>query len=236
MSQAPLNPKNNLRLSDLTSDAAIATTDTLLYDKNSVVLPLQRARRLLVSEFITFLANLLIPTGVGLPWFGGAAPSGFLLLSGGTIGNAASGGTLRANADTAALFTLLYNNFAQTELPIQTSTGSASTRGGNAASDYASNKRLPVPDLRGRGFFGLDNIGGSTANRITSGGSGINGTTPGIAGGTESVTLLAANLPVTQNATNDVGAGSALKSAITQSATAISKMPPAFLGWWIVKL
>ncbi len=42
-----------------------------------------------------------------------------------------------------------------------------------------------VPDLRGRVTAGKDNMGGSAANRITSGNSGITGTTLGAAGGDE---------------------------------------------------
>lgn len=40
-----------------------------------------------------------------------------------------------------------------------------------------------LPDLRGRGLAGVDNMGGSAANRITSATSGITGTTLGAAGG-----------------------------------------------------
>lgn len=40
-----------------------------------------------------------------------------------------------------------------------------------------------LPDLRGRGIFGNDNMGGTPANRITSGGSGIAGSTIGATGG-----------------------------------------------------
>jgi microcystin-dependent protein len=42
-----------------------------------------------------------------------------------------------------------------------------------------------LPDLRGRMAAGKDNMGGTAANRITNGGSGIVGTTLGAAGGTE---------------------------------------------------
>ena len=42
-----------------------------------------------------------------------------------------------------------------------------------------------VPDMRGRVPAGLDNMGGSSANRITSGNSGITGTTLGAFGGDE---------------------------------------------------
>lgn len=52
-----------------------------------------------------------------------------------------------------------------------------------------------VPDLRGRGIFGIDNMGGSTASRITNAGSGIVGTTLGAAGGAQNVTLDATMIP-----------------------------------------
>ena len=52
-----------------------------------------------------------------------------------------------------------------------------------------------LPDLRGRTVAGVDNMGGSAANRITSGGSGITGTTLGAAGGTETHTLTTAQMP-----------------------------------------
>lgn len=42
-----------------------------------------------------------------------------------------------------------------------------------------------LPDGRGRALFGLDNMGGSAASRLTAGGSGITGTTLGASGGNE---------------------------------------------------
>jgi len=52
-----------------------------------------------------------------------------------------------------------------------------------------------VPDYRGRALFGDDNMGGTTAGRITSAGSGISGTTLGATGGAETVTLAQSDLP-----------------------------------------
>lgn len=46
-----------------------------------------------------------------------------------------------------------------------------------------------LPDLRGRTIAGKDDMGGTAANRITSGGSGITGTTLGAAGGAQTHTL-----------------------------------------------
>lgn len=51
-----------------------------------------------------------------------------------------------------------------------------------------------VPDLRGRAAFGLDNMGGTATNRVTSGGSGIDGTTIGTVGGEETHILTTSEL------------------------------------------
>lgn len=52
-----------------------------------------------------------------------------------------------------------------------------------------------VPDLRGRVVSGKDNMGGTTASRLTAAGSGITGTTLGNSGGTETHTLTIAQMP-----------------------------------------
>src|SRR5574342_348678 len=52
-----------------------------------------------------------------------------------------------------------------------------------------------LPDYRGRVGVGKDDMGGSAANRITSGGSGINGTTLGAVGGAETHTLTVGQIP-----------------------------------------
>ena len=53
-----------------------------------------------------------------------------------------------------------------------------------------------MPDLRGRTIAGKDNMGGTTASRLTAAGSGITGTTLGANGGTETHTLSEAQMPV----------------------------------------
>jgi microcystin-dependent protein len=52
-----------------------------------------------------------------------------------------------------------------------------------------------LPDIRGRIAAGKDNMGGTAANRLTAAGSGITGTTLGVAGGTETHTLTTAQSP-----------------------------------------
>lgn len=138
-----------------------------------------------VFSSITSLINSIIPTGITLDYVGTVAPSGYVLASGRTIGNALSGATERANADTINLFRLLWNTYANTILPV------SGGRGASADADFAANKTIQLLDGRGRTFAGRDNMGGVAANRITLAGSGINGTILGSGGGTETHSLSA---------------------------------------------
>lgn len=97
-----------------------------------------------------------IPTGQRGSFFRQTAPDGWIIGNGGTIGNASSGATTRANADTENLFTLFWNSFTNALLPVFNSDGSVSSRGASAAADYAANKRLRIFDLRTRYDRGAD--------------------------------------------------------------------------------
>lgn len=109
---------------------------------------------------LSYLNNTItqsgVPTGAVQGFRMKTAPSGWVKENGGTIGNAASGATTRANADTLNLFTNQWNNFDNTERPIQTSAGAATTRGASAAADFAANKRFPLADSRSRFMRGAD--------------------------------------------------------------------------------
>jgi len=104
-------------------------------------------------------------TGAVMPFLRSAAPTGWVKGNGGTIGDASSGGTTRANADTADLFALLWALDA-TNFPITDSAGSASSRGASAAVDYALHKRLPLPNLRAEFVRGLDDSRGVDTSRL----------------------------------------------------------------------
>jgi len=52
-----------------------------------------------------------------------------------------------------------------------------------------------IPDLRGRVIAGKDDMGGSSANRLTDANDGLNGDTLGDTGGGETQVLVTANLP-----------------------------------------
>jgi microcystin-dependent protein len=54
--------------------------------------------------------------------------------------------------------------------------------------------RPSLPDARGRTIAGRDDMGGSTASRLTNAGAGIVGTTLGVAGGSQTHTLVTAEL------------------------------------------
>jgi microcystin-dependent protein len=72
------------------------------------------------------------------------ADTGWVLMNDGTIGSASSGATTRANADTEALFTLLWTNTADAQCAVSTG------RGASAAADFAANKTIALPKALGR--------------------------------------------------------------------------------------
>jgi len=111
-----------------------------------------------------------------------------------TIGSATSGATERANADTQPLYEYLWNNFSNTLCPV---TGG---RGVSAASDFAANKSIATPDMRGYGPRGLDDMGSTPAGVITAG----TPTAAGSSGGSEKLTIPRSALPnVTLTLTTD---------------------------------
>ena len=74
--------------------------------------------------------------------------------------------------------------------------------------DYNSVKGSGITaDLRGRVGAGKDDMGGTAANRITSAGSGITGTTLDAAGGSQTQTLTQANLPSGVTLTTNIASG-----------------------------
>lgn len=119
-----------------------------------------------------------VPVGVVLPYAGSSAPSGFLLC----YGQAVSQSTY---ADLFAIIGTTYDEMWGASAP------SAGT--------------FRIPDYRGAGLFGKDNMGGSAANRITDAAVSIDGTVLGDTGGAQTVTLVEANLAAHTHGITDGG-------------------------------
>jgi hypothetical protein len=124
-----------------------------------------------------------IATGVRMGFTGKktSCPAGWVVSDGGTIGNAASNGTNRANADTQMLFTLLYNDYSDANLPMQTSGGVVVPRAtyASAALAFAANSAMQTVNY---------------TDVFATGVGGTNAPLPGVVGGGATV-LVAANLP-----------------------------------------
>lgn len=117
----------------------------------------------------------------------------WLRCDGRTIGNATSGGTARANADMHDLFVHLWSEFANTELVIEDSGGTPTTRGASAEDDWDADKRMPLLDVRGRTIAGMDDpTGADAANRVTDAEADVLG---GVMGA-ETHTLIQSELPI----------------------------------------
>lgn len=123
----------------------------------------------------------LIQTGMLALFYGIGVLSGYVRSNGRTIGNAGSGATERANADTQALWIFLYG--ADPNLVV------SGGRTGNALNDYNAGKQLTLPDYRGRAIAGLDDMGNAAAGRLTATWFGTSAIVLGAAGGLESRAL-----------------------------------------------
>jgi microcystin-dependent protein len=130
-----------------------------------------------VWRIITYsLSALPAISGANLTGLAGGTPAGVVAPFAGSSAPSGwllcSGGT--ANRTTfAALFAIIGTTYGA---------GDGSTTFG-------------LPDLRGRTVAGVDNMGGTAANRLTSGGSGISGTILGAAGGAETFTIGISQMP-----------------------------------------
>jgi len=111
------------------------------------------------------------------------APFGWVYMNDGSIGNASSSATARANIDCWPLFATLYVNVSDTYAPVsggRTAPGNTITA---AYTDWALNKRLTLPAVMGRAL-------GSAGT-----GSGLTARTLGQTAGAEAVTLSLGQIP-----------------------------------------
>ena len=109
--------------------------------------------------------------------FSTVADTGWVIADDGTIGNAASGASNRANADTANLYSKLWGQVSDTFAPV---TGG---RGANAAADFAANKKIALTKMLGRLLL------------IAGAGAGLTSRALGETLGGETFTIASGNLP-----------------------------------------
>ncbi len=111
-----------------------------------------------------------IPTGAMMDYWATTAPDGWVPAIGRTIGDATSGGVERANADTEALFTLLWNNTENSTLAVE-----PGGKGVSAAADFAAHKTITLPDCGGRVVAGNDEASSRLTSVIADSGIGSSG-------------------------------------------------------------
>lgn len=129
----------------------------------------------------------IFSTGDVKPRYAAGAHTGWVRCNALTIGSAVSGATERANADTQALFTHLWQNDAT--LPV------SGGRGATALADWNANKTIGVPDWRGCVIAGLDDMGGALAGRLSAAFFGNNPQALGSFGGVQYHALTLAEIP-----------------------------------------
>jgi microcystin-dependent protein len=119
--------------------------------------------------------SLLLPTGAGpIPWSRPTEPAGWIFCDGRVLLAASPYAALRA--------AYIADSFPYGE-------------------DGSGNPK--IPDMRGRVPAGVDNMGGTTAYRITTGRAEIDGTVLGAAGGWEGQTLSADQMPAHTHGVTD---------------------------------
>ncbi len=182
-------------------------------------------------------------TGLQLNYWGASLPTGYVWANGQTIGNASSNATGMADSGTEDLFSNFWG-LSSSLFPMFTSLGVPQARGGSAAADFAANYAITLPDCRERVEAGLGTMGGTTdPNRITTGGSGIAGSTLGASGGVETFALLTANLAIHNHASGSLvgsnhnhayssttGAGGAHTHTLNGAVDAAQSPPSAYLA------
>lgn len=138
------------------------------------------------------------PTGVArtgqmMFFFGSGTLEGWARCNGRTIGSAASGATETASDDCEDLFAVLW--------PVSSLTVS-SGRGVSAAADWAANKTISLPDMRGRVLAGLDQMGAAAPAGVLTAAAAV-----GDAGGAQTVTLTTGEIPAHTHAGTTDSAG-----------------------------
>jgi hypothetical protein len=146
-----------------------------------------------VDVSVTIPPDKQVQTGMIHAEFASGPKAGYVRCNAQTIGNAVSGATERANADTVDLFTYLWNN-----LPDQNLAFVSGGRGTSAAADFAANKTISCPDFRCSYPVGIDGsgFGGVDVNQLLFASFFVgNATTPGSRAGDNNRIINASQLP-----------------------------------------
>lgn len=142
----------------------------------------------------------LLTTGAVVLTLATSAPAGWLLFNDGTFGSGASGAGYASDTN-LLLFTMFFNNVSDTNAPLLTSTGAATTRAGQgtAAAAWAANCRMSLPKMLGR------------ALAVAGSGSGLTARALGQTLGEESHTLTLAEIPtgITSSGSNTISVSNA---------------------------
>lgn len=137
------------------------------------------------TEFVATTALGAWTTGDVKVTFKSVPDSGWIMVNDGSIGDALSGASNRANADCLALFTLLWASCSDALAPVSTG------RGASAAADWAAHKTITLPKMMGRSIA----IAGS--------GAGLTARALGDRVGEENHALSAAEMPFHGHGVND---------------------------------
>ena len=126
-------------------------------------------------------------------YVGSAAPTGWLILNGDTLGSAASTATQKSD-DYQTLYELLWNSMADAEAPVD------GGRGLTATADFTANKKLTMPDARGRVIAGKE----VSQSLLTVAISGLDSSTLGKTGGDQRAQDHTHTVGGTSTSVNDV--------------------------------
>ncbi len=131
-------------LTDLDLSASASADDAAASALAAAASALQAAADAIIAQAATFTtgdAKITLKTVADPTW---------IMADDGSIGDASSSATNRANADTSALFAFLWAGFSDAVCPV------SGGRGGSGAADFLAHKRITVPATLGRllGFAG----------------------------------------------------------------------------------
>lgn len=157
-------------------------------NKAAALNPGANGKVLTISNGTPVWGDVGLPTGLVMDYYGGSAPSGWVICDGGTIGNTGSGANY-ADVSARALFIHIWNSVPNSIAEVSTG------RGSTASADWDANKTIKLPDLRGRTTVGVETQQTTPADRITTTTFASGVLQVGNTGGAETVTLQLSQLP-----------------------------------------